>query len=483
MKKNFLLSVVLFVILAGCSSGDDSSELDTSLPGVQLTNISNISSNSALASGNVVSQGGSIVNARGFVWGTSSNPDLGDNTVNVGDGMGSFAGNIANLEPGTIYFVKAFATSSNGTSYSGEQSFTTTNQGCDANAYNGDVQLNTQTEVTEFGQNNYCEINGELLIGFPPAGSNDPIVDLSALNGIQNVGPLTIIGNTELETLTGLESLQEIGEDLSITLNDKLFDIDALSSVTSLLNKLVIERNAKINNLDGLSGITSMIEFEGVVPVVHIYDNMELENINGLFNLNFPNRGNVAILSNPMLTNLDGLSNISPTIDALLIWDNESLNSLAGISNLQSTEAELSIIGNESLQNLNGLHNLTNVSSNLEILGNNLSDLSGLDNLISVEGELYISFDQFMTSLSGLENVNSVGRLWIRELNFLTNLDALDNLNSIESDLQISGNESLTDFCGLQNLVDQNGIGGQYIVNTNGYNPTLQDLIDGNCSQ
>ena len=64
----------------------------------------------------------------------------------------------------------------------------------------------------------------------------------------------------------------------------------------------------------------------------------------------------------------------------------------------------------------------------------------------------------------------------------LTNLDGLENLIQIDYALHISSNIALTDFCGLENLFI-NGVGPSfYTVENNAYNPTQQDIIDGNCS-
>ena len=64
----------------------------------------------------------------------------------------------------------------------------------------------------------------------------------------------------------------------------------------------------------------------------------------------------------------------------------------------------------------------------------------------------------------------------------ITNLDNLSSLLSIGDNLEVIGNEGLTDLCGLQTLLINEGLGGFYNVSYNSYNPTQQDIIDGNCS-
>ncbi|MCW5519539.1 hypothetical protein J1N09_06795 [Aureitalea sp. L0-47] len=476
---NKLFYAILLVLVVSCSSNDDS--VSTVPASVSNLTLNNIGFDSVTVNAEVTSSGGSSITRRGFCWSTEANPDINDSVVNAGQGEGAFSSTLTGLVQGTTYYVRAFAENANGIAYSGQATFET-QVNCDANTYTGDVLLRTQTDVNNFASNNYCTIDGVLFVGSTPPGSTDYISDLSPLNGIQKVGSLTVAVNPELLNLSGLESIQEINKALSIVQNEKLIDLNELSSISTPLNELIIDRNDKIKNLGGLINIPSMKVLNGDNPYLSVSDNPELEDIDGLTNLGFPNRGNITINMNPLITNINGLSGISATIDALLIWSNDNLIDLSGISNLQTAQEGISLIDNPSLQSLDGLQNVTDTGSYFELFGNSLNNLSPLNNLTSVGGEFYIRSEQSLTDLSGLENLSSVGRLHIQNMIYLTNLDALNNLVSIQSDLEIITCDSLTDFCGLQSLVDQNGIGGQYIVYGNGYNPTLQDLIDGNCS-
>ena len=59
-------------------------------------------------------------------WSTSSNPTVYDNKTIDGSGEGSFNSNITDLEEGTTYYVRAYATNSQGTAYGIQKTFTTT---------------------------------------------------------------------------------------------------------------------------------------------------------------------------------------------------------------------------------------------------------------------------------------------------------------------------------------------------------------------
>lgn len=96
------------------------------LPTIQSTAISSLLSTSAVSGGNVTSDGGATVTARGVVWSTSPNPTITLATKTIdGTGTGSFTSNITGLTANTAYYVRSYATNSAGTSYGTEINFTT----------------------------------------------------------------------------------------------------------------------------------------------------------------------------------------------------------------------------------------------------------------------------------------------------------------------------------------------------------------------
>ena len=96
------------------------------LPTVTTTDVSDITATTAKSGGNVTSNGGYNVTARGVCWNTQGGPDLNDSHITNGSGNGTFTSNMTNLEIGTTYYVRAYATNSQGTSYGEEKNFTTT---------------------------------------------------------------------------------------------------------------------------------------------------------------------------------------------------------------------------------------------------------------------------------------------------------------------------------------------------------------------
>jgi FlgD Ig-like domain len=95
------------------------------LPIVYTSHVNNISQFAASCGGNVTSDGGSLVNAKGICWDTAASPTINDNKTVDGRGTGSFTGSLTNLQSSTKYYVRAYATNSVGTAYGNEISFQT----------------------------------------------------------------------------------------------------------------------------------------------------------------------------------------------------------------------------------------------------------------------------------------------------------------------------------------------------------------------
>ncbi|MCQ2318932.1 MAG: hypothetical protein MJZ90_08460 [Bacteroidales bacterium] len=98
-------------------------------PTVTTNNVTDITQTTATCGGEVTSDGGAAVTARGVCWSTSQNPTVSDSHTTDGSGTGSFTSNITGLTENTTYYVRAYATNSEGTSYGEQKSFTTLSGG------------------------------------------------------------------------------------------------------------------------------------------------------------------------------------------------------------------------------------------------------------------------------------------------------------------------------------------------------------------
>ena len=111
---------------AGVAYGNDLTFTTTSVSATLTTAaVTNITSSTAVSGGNITSDGGAAVTARGVCWSTSVNPTISDSKTTDGSGRGVFTSNITGLQPVTTYHVRAYATNSVGTSYGDDITFTT----------------------------------------------------------------------------------------------------------------------------------------------------------------------------------------------------------------------------------------------------------------------------------------------------------------------------------------------------------------------
>lgn len=92
--------------------------LTTTLPG-------NISNTTAQCGGAITSDGGATITAKGVCWSSSPSPTTSNSITNDGNGSGAFTSSITALTSNTTYYVRAYATNSQGTSYGNQISFTT----------------------------------------------------------------------------------------------------------------------------------------------------------------------------------------------------------------------------------------------------------------------------------------------------------------------------------------------------------------------
>ncbi len=93
------------------------------IPTVVTSAASEVTKNSAVVGGNVVSDGGLEVTERGVYYSMSANPIETGTKVECGSGLGEFTHNLTDLQTGAIYYVRAYAKNKFGVAYGEEVSF------------------------------------------------------------------------------------------------------------------------------------------------------------------------------------------------------------------------------------------------------------------------------------------------------------------------------------------------------------------------
>ena len=117
MKNNLLIISLLLVL--GCKKNIQVATSTTTSP-FTITNTS------AKSGGTITNDFGNPITARGIVWSTSPNPTVALTTKTSDSlGTGAFTSTLNGLKQNTTYYIRAYATNKNGTTYGNEINFKT----------------------------------------------------------------------------------------------------------------------------------------------------------------------------------------------------------------------------------------------------------------------------------------------------------------------------------------------------------------------
>ncbi|MFM2285005.1 MAG: hypothetical protein RLZZ543_502 [Bacteroidota bacterium] len=161
-----------------------------SVAAILTTAASNVTANSATVGGNITGNGGSAVTQRGVCYGTSTLPTTANSVVSAGSGNGIFSANMTGLTTGTTYYVRAFATNGNGTSYGNEITVTPSQTIAVGENYQGGVIF----YVDNTGQHGLIASTQDLGIGSPWGceGTNINGTDIIVGSGLFNTEAIVV---------------------------------------------------------------------------------------------------------------------------------------------------------------------------------------------------------------------------------------------------------------------------------------------------
>jgi hypothetical protein len=110
----------------GTSYGSQITFTTLGLPTISITSSAiSITTTTATSGGNITSDGGSTITARGVCWNTITNPTTANSKTTDAGTTGTFTSTLTGLTSNTLYYVRAYATNSGGTTYGPQISFTT----------------------------------------------------------------------------------------------------------------------------------------------------------------------------------------------------------------------------------------------------------------------------------------------------------------------------------------------------------------------
>ena len=132
-----------------------------------------------------------------------------------------------------------------------------------------------------------------------------------------------------------------------------------------------------------------------------------------------------------------------------------------------------------------GANNYTVIDGNFTIdEDQNIHNIVFTDKLASIttiNGVFKINNMFNWLELPGFENIISVGGIVITNNWGILDINSLSNIVNISGSITITNNGSLDSYCGIRPLLQSGTFAGTYTVSDNFFNPTQQDIIDGNC--
>lgn len=130
----FFVTGFLLIFLMAC----DKKDIKGPVPVLTTAQVSDITGFSAITGGNITSDASIPITKRGICWSTKRDVTIADKKAANTTGSGSFVSKIGGLDPETTYYVRAYASNSNGTGYGSIRSFTTREgvTDIDGNGYN-----------------------------------------------------------------------------------------------------------------------------------------------------------------------------------------------------------------------------------------------------------------------------------------------------------------------------------------------------------
>ena len=276
LHLNLLVFILTLTICASCSSSDENESDDTGTSSLTLTTrtVIDITQINATTGGTVINTNNQVISEQGIVYSLNENPTTSASKIVDATNESSYAIEMDDLEANTRYFVRAFATSSEGTVYGNEISFNTLEHKIKV----GLVNIQTQAGLNAFGAENYSIVGG-LTIGFME-GSDittlEPLSSILMLNGDWHY-TLNFVNLSNLESLDGLRNLQVNKGGISID-NAGPIDYQMLAKIGSEEGGLRIKNESELTNLDAFSELTKLTQ-------LHITDNENLTSLSGLENV------------------------------------------------------------------------------------------------------------------------------------------------------------------------------------------------------
>jgi hypothetical protein len=117
--------IIILVYLAGCTKYSDPLSESGDRIDITIASPTQITANSTTVNATITSRLNLLNAVRGICWSTSPSPTIAGSRSSNGSGAGTFSVTLSNLSPNTLYYIRAYITTTAGTYYSEERSIRT----------------------------------------------------------------------------------------------------------------------------------------------------------------------------------------------------------------------------------------------------------------------------------------------------------------------------------------------------------------------
>jgi len=252
-------------------------------------------------------------------------------------------------------------------------------------------------------------------------------------------------------------------------------EVNAFSQSCQIINgNLIIDGD----DIFDLTPLLSIIEVTGFIRIGNLIENENandiLTNLEGLNNISTIG-GDLSICNNPSLISLDGFSSLTSVGGTIRVKNCIVLERITLIV-LQSVGGDCIYLNLPALTSIvfgpftffpgsiiingtgigslsGGIGGLTGIGGDLFIVNNPNLEIIDLPSLIQLGGCLHIINNTLVLDLSGIGNLNSVGEdIRIIDNDEISNVDNFSNLNSIGGSVIVSENDNLMNLDGFSNI-------------------------------
>ena len=423
---------------------------------ITTNDVSGVLTTSAVCGGNVTSDNGSPVTAKGVCWSTSTNPTINNNKTIDASGVGAFTSNLSNLTPMTTYYVRAYATNAAGTIYGAQKSFTTP----------GSIEIG-ETHVVSYGKYSLkftvtnvnpaqCEV---ICPSHPSSGTEITIPSSVAIKGvlcsvtsigdnafeycysyvtsIQIPNSVTSIGDYAFESCSGLTSINipngvtSIG-DYAFKSCSGLTSINIPNGITSI-GDYTFQSCSKLTSIEIPYGVTSIGDYA-------------FDYCGGLTNIIIPN--SVTSIGKCAFQDCFNVESIEIPGSVVTI----GIYAFAYCSRLKNVEISdgVTTIGNSAFHNCSALTSIE-IPNSVTTIGNavfkycySLSSATFSNSVTSIGNSIFYNCNK-LTSVELPNIVTSIGDSAFEGCSSLTNIELPNTVTSIGSSA-FKGCSSFTDL-------------------------------------